>query len=223
MTENILLDLPTIFSKYGIWLLLLLIVPFIAKKGYQLTKEKSMLKKLAKSGMYDIDRMDGLQFEVYLKALLKELGYKSEVTKGSNDFGADLIMKKENKKVVIQAKRYGYKNKVGINAIQQVYAAKPYYKADECWIMTNSIFTKQAKELAEACNVKLFDRYKLAEFINKVNGNTTPDKIINTVSPETRKCPNCDGDLIKRTSKAGNHFMGCTNYPNCTHTEPIAK
>ena len=100
-----------------------------------------------------IDKMDGHQFEVYLKALFRELGYSPTVTKQSNDFGADLILKGKNR-IVIQAKRYGMKNRVGISAVQEIYAAQAYYKAHEGWVVTNSVYTRQAKELAEACNVK---------------------------------------------------------------------
>lgn len=180
-------------------------------------------KKLARSGMYDIDRMDGLQFETYLQALLKELGYKSKVTTGSHDFGADLIMKNNRKKIVIQAKRYGYKNKVSLDAIQQIYTAKTYYNADQAVVITNSTFTKSANELAKACNVKLYDRYKLTDMINKVKPQQTPKDIINTTTAKDRKCKSCGGRLIQRKSKTGNYFLGCNNYPHCTHTESIAK
>jgi restriction system protein len=46
------------------------------------------------------------------------------------NFGADLIMKGQQR-IVIQAKRYGRENRVGISAIQEVYGAQAYYKADE--------------------------------------------------------------------------------------------
>lgn len=184
--------------------------------------ERILLKKIAKSGMREIDKMDGLQFEFYLKALLKEIGYKSEVTSGSHDFGADLVMKKDRQKVVIQAKRYKYKNKVSLDAVQQIYAAKPFYRADECWVFTNSYFTKSAYTLAQACDVKLYDRKSLVDFINRINPSTTATEITNTIDPANRKCPICSKNLVKRTSKTGNHFMGCSNYPSCTHTKPIA-
>lgn len=206
-----------------ITILVLLVVPSLSKKTFGWVKEQRMMKKLARAGMPDIDRMDGLQFEVYLKALLKELGYKSIVTSGSNDFGADLIMKKDRKKISIQAKRYGYKNRVGIEAIQQVYASKPYYNTDECWVFTNSLYTKSATQLAKACDVKLYDRYALASFINQVNSSVSPKQVRNTVEPAQRRCPVCSGNLVQRTSNKGNTFMGCTNYPDCTHSEPVAK
>lgn len=180
-------------------------------------------KKLAQSGIKDIDQMDGLQFETYLKALFKELGYKSQVTTGSHDFGADLIMKQNNKKIVVQAKRYKYKSNVSIDAVQQIFTAKEYYMADQAWVITNSFYTKSANELAKSCRVKLLDRFELVDFINKINPGTKPEAIKKTIEPENRKCPSCNGTLTARNSKQGNSFMGCSNYPTCKHTENIAK
>ena len=205
------------------FIIVIMVAPVLIKKIFYWLRERRMLKKLSQSGMPDIDKMDGHQFEVYLKALLKELNYKSAVTSGSHDFGADLIMKKDGKKVSIQAKRYRYKNRVSLDAVQQVYASKPYYKTDECWIITNSMFTKSAIKLAEACGVKLYDRYALAELINRSKATVKPKDIKNTVTPEERKCPVCSGTLIQRKSKTGNQFMGCSNYPKCNYTEPVAK
>src|SRR5690625_3205285 len=95
--------------------------------------------------MRKINHMDGFHFVVYLRVLLKEIGYKSSVTSNSHDFVSDLIMINDYKRFVIQAKQYSYRNRVGIDAIQQGYASKPYYKAHECWVMTNRFFTNPAK------------------------------------------------------------------------------
>lgn len=42
---------------------------------YRKFQERRILKRMAKSGIHYIDKMDGHQFEVYLKALFRELGY----------------------------------------------------------------------------------------------------------------------------------------------------
>ncbi len=34
-------------------------------------------------------------------------------------------------------------------------------------------------------------------------------------------CPRCGGQLVVRTSKNGNQFYGCENYPECTFTQKI--
>lgn len=194
----------------------------VMSKVIRFAKKKVQHKKLVKSGIRDIDRMDGLQFEFYLKSLFQELGYKADVTSGSHDFGADLIMKKEGTKIVVQAKRYGYKNRVSLDAVQQVYAAKAYYKADDSYVVTNSLFTKSAKELGEVCGIKLVNRDGLIDMINAIEPSKNAKEIANEVEPKERICPSCDAKMVRRTSQKGKVFFGCSNYPICKHTENIA-
>jgi restriction system protein len=173
-----------------------------------------------KANIKDIDRMSGLDFELYLSILFKKLGYRTIVTNGSHDFGADVILKKNNHKIVLQAKRYGYKKNVSISAIQEVFSAQQYHNADECWVITNSYFTKSAKKLASACDVKLKDRQDLVKWIIKINPDTKPNDVKRN-NVEKRLCPACNNKLIIRKSKNGNEFIGCTNFPVCKHTETL--
>ena len=34
-------------------------------------------------------------------------------------------------------------------------------------------------------------------------------------------CPECGSELLKRKSRYGNYFYGCSNYPKCKHIENI--
>ncbi|EOO71763.1 restriction endonuclease [Bacillus mycoides] len=111
----------------------------------------------------DIDLFSGEEFEQYLADFLKSLGFRTELTKGSGDQGVDILAFKQNKKYVIQAKRY--KSTVGTAAVQEVVAGKAFYDADESWVITNSKFTKGAVELASKTNTKLWDREKLSNLI----------------------------------------------------------
>ncbi len=79
------------------------------------------VEKLKKSGIADIDKMDGRQFELYLGHLFKSHGFDSQVTRSAGDYGADLVISKSGKKIVVQAKLYS-KN-VGISAVQEVTGA----------------------------------------------------------------------------------------------------
>lgn len=114
------------------------------------------------SPLGSVDKMSGAKFEEYLKAHFENLGYKVRLTPKSNDYGADLIVSNKKKTIVVQAKRY--KSKVGNSAIQQIVAAKAYYNADECMVVTNSFFTKNAEKLAEANGVVLVDRSQINTF-----------------------------------------------------------
>ncbi len=116
------------------------------------------------SPLSKVDRMSGEQFEEYLKYNFEEFGYKVSLTPKSGDFGADLVCKKDGQTLIIQAKRY--KDKVRNSAIQEIVAAKAYYGADKCMVVTNSYFSDAAVELAKANNVELWDRETL--FKNKI-------------------------------------------------------
>lgn len=116
-------------------------------------KEKEILRK---SGIYEIDMMDGFRFERYLTELYTDLGYIAKITQSQGDFGADIILRTENKTIAVQSKRY--KSNVGVSAVQEVSSARHYYSTDESWVVTNSHFTNSAKELAYRSNVKLIDR-----------------------------------------------------------------
>lgn len=74
------------------------------------------------------------------------------------DFGGDITARGFLfTKIVVQCKCYS--GKVGVAAVQQAYAAKRYYHASRAAVATNSTFTKQARELAKKCGVKLWERY----------------------------------------------------------------
>jgi len=154
----------------------ILLTAYALKTSYSFYRNHKLEQALGLSGMNDIDVMEGFEFEEYLKVLFRKLGYKTQVTRKTGDFGADLIFKGK-KKIIVQAKRY--KSNVGLDAVREAYSAQAYYKADESWVITNSRFTKQALDLAKACNVKMLDRSDLEKFIVKINPEEKPINFIN--------------------------------------------
>lgn len=113
-------------------------------------------KRMQQSGIAEIDKMTGIQFEEYLGTLFKHEGYHVTYTPTTGDYGADLILKKNHKVIVVQAKRY--KQAVGIKAVQEVIPAKKMYQATEAWVITNNTYTKQARLLAKKNHVRMIDR-----------------------------------------------------------------
>lgn len=142
------------------------------KKRY--LQEQEML---AKSNINDVDNMNGRTFEQFLHALYTKLGYQSTLTRTSGDYGADLILKKDGLIIAVQAKHS--KNKISISAVQEIIGAKKYYQATKTAVVTNNYFTKPAQNLAEANNVELIDRTKLASLIcqsKNINENLLDEK-----------------------------------------------
>ncbi len=120
-------------------------------------------RRIVASGIVEIDLMTGKEFEQYISLCCRKIGYLTELTPDSQDYGADIILYKNNIKTIVQTKRW--KNKVGVRAIQETIAAKQYYKAERGMVITNSFFTKNAINLAESDKIVTWDRDKLINFI----------------------------------------------------------
>ena len=99
------------------------------------------------------DAMTGIEYENYCKSLLEQKYWMCKLTPKSGDQGADIIGERQNIVMVFQCKRY--KASVGNKAIQEAYAAKGHYKADDCAVVSNADYTKSARELAQSLNVHL--------------------------------------------------------------------
>ncbi len=131
-------------------------------------KKKATKLPFAKDELDKIDSMEGIDFETYCSDLLKLTGFfhggTVYSTRGSGDFGADIIIEcVDGTRVVIQCKRV--KSNVGIDAVQEVYSSKPHYYATKAAVLTNSYFTPAAKELAKNTGVTLLDRSHLEKII----------------------------------------------------------
>jgi HJR/Mrr/RecB family endonuclease len=126
------------------------------KEYHQREQEKSINK-------IDYSKMSGADFELYLVKLLKQYGFlEIEGTPATGDQGADLIAKKNGRTIIIQAKRYD--GAVGNKAVQEVASAVSYYGGDEGWVMTNSTYTKSARDLAQKAGIRLFGGRDLERF-----------------------------------------------------------
>ncbi|MCD8203135.1 MAG: restriction endonuclease, partial [Prevotella sp.] len=140
-------------------LVFVLVVVLILCVVFGIIKKQRHKKKTLHLSMNQIDALTGIQFENLLEVYFKKLGYKVKTTKVTSDYGADLILTRNGKTTVVQAKRY--KNKVGLKAIQEVVASKAVYNAESAIVVTNNYFTSSAWELAKANHVYLIDRNKL--------------------------------------------------------------
>ncbi|MFJ7972851.1 restriction endonuclease [Psychrobacillus sp. NPDC096389] len=121
----------------------------------------SFRKRMQQSGIAEIDQMSGMQFEEYVGSLFQHQGYKVSYTSTTGDFGADLILNKGKETIVVQAKRY--KNSVGVKAVQEVIPSMNMYNASAAWVITNSVYTKQALILAKKNKVRMIDRDELIQ------------------------------------------------------------
>ncbi len=123
-------------------------------------------RRLAGSGIDEIDGMDGRTFERYAEILFEGLGYRIEPTRAAGDYGADLVTQKDGIRTVIQARRC--RGVVGVRAVQEAMAARAVYRCGVAMVVTNSRYTAQARMLAAANEVRLWDRDDLVRALRSV-------------------------------------------------------
>lgn len=112
----------------------------------------------------DIDMMEGRDFEQYCAAILRRRGFLDvEVTKGSGDYGVDILAEKDGVTYAIQCKCYG--QPVGVKAVQEAYAGRDYYDRMVGAVLTNQYFTTPAVEAAKKLKILLWDRGYLESMI----------------------------------------------------------
>lgn len=109
------------------------------------------------SASRELDEIEGHDFEYYCADLLKNRGFVDvSVTKGSGDYGVDVLAEKDGVTYAIQCKAYS--SPVGVKAIQEAFAGKEYYDRMVGAVLTNQYFTKPAVEAAKKLKILLWDR-----------------------------------------------------------------
>ena len=130
-------------------------------------------KRWGDARMPVIDAMSGTEFEDYLDGLFTAMGYLVKQTPATGDFGGDLILTRNERRIVVQAKRW--QGTVGVDAVQEALSGKSFYGCQDAWVVTNSTFTIKASELAFKTGVSLIDRKGLSKMIGDLQGKVKHD------------------------------------------------
>lgn len=114
----------------------------------------------------NMDLMEGHDFEYYCAELLQRRGFRDvEVTRGSGDYGVDILAEKDGVTYAIQCKCYSAP--VGVKAVQEAYAGRDYYDRMVGAVLTNQYFTAPAVKAAKKLKILLWDRGYLEELLEE--------------------------------------------------------
>ena len=126
----------------------------------------SFIKKHRKIVPEHFDTLEGHEFEYYCAELLRKKGFIDvEVTKGSGDYGADILAEKDGVTYAIQCKCYTAP--IGVKAIQEAYAGRDYYDRMVGAVLTNQYFTTPAVDAAKKLKILLWDRGSLESMLEE--------------------------------------------------------
>ena len=136
-------------------LIFVIICVFVLTRGYR-----------RKCEINELDEIEGHDFEYYCAELLKKRGFIDvTVTKGSGDYGVDVLAEKDGVTYAIQCK--AYTAPVGVKAVQEAFAGKEYYDRMVGAVLTNQYLTKPAVEAAKKLKILLWDRGYLYSMIEE--------------------------------------------------------
>ena len=96
---------------------------------------------------------DPYKYEEFVRRLLHARGFSAKRTRGSGDYGVDVIASKSGKTYAIQCKLYNHT--VGTKAVQEIVSGRIYYKTDFAIVVSDNSFTDAARSLARKSDVVL--------------------------------------------------------------------
>jgi len=118
----------------------------------------------------ELDQLSGQEFEEFLAGLFRAQGYAAELTPTSGDYGADLILSKDGRRIAVQAKRYV--GSVGVQAVQEALSGQAYYQCHTAWVISTGSFTNNAVELAKKSGVKMIGRSEIGKLMTQHTAKT---------------------------------------------------
>ncbi|MGO9948427.1 MAG: restriction endonuclease [Steroidobacteraceae bacterium] len=162
--------------------------------------------------------MEWRNFELLICGALRREGYRIDERGGSGPNGEiDLIATKARQRLLIQCKHWKTQQ-VGVSVIRELNGVVAARRADGGIVVTGGTFTKEARDFARGCRIRLIGGESLQQIIAAAQ--LHPSAQLSPTIPVTPRCPKCGAgmvDYVARQGKfAGKHFWACSLYPKCT-------
>lgn len=96
------------------------------------------------------------EFEQFVAKYYQSLGYETEITQYSGDYGMDVIAHKGEERIAIQVKMYGNSSrKVNRKTVMELFGAMTYRQCSKAVIATNGTCLADAVEVANKLGVEI--------------------------------------------------------------------
>ncbi|OED47203.1 hypothetical protein ACH42_03215 [Endozoicomonas sp. (ex Bugula neritina AB1)] len=174
-----------------------------------------------------LQEIDWKRYEILCRDYFQAKGFQARLTDVGADGGVDVILSRFNDKgkavtVYVQCKAWS-QQKVGVQAVRELYGVMAADKVPIGIFMATSDFTNDAKAFAEDKKLQLISGQRFIELIGKLPTEMQEQLSKTALSGDYRTptCPSCDVKMVIRTTSKGKNsgvkFWGCRNYPKCKH------
>jgi restriction system protein len=168
-----------------------------------------------------ITSMSWREFERLVGEVFRRHGFTVSGFGGQGpDGGVDLGLTKNGQRFLVQCKHWR-KRQVGVTVVRELNGVVSAQGAHGGFVVTGGEFSREAREFADSCGIKLIDGRDLERLIGEIpNRKSAADSDVAVVTKDKPICPQCGTAMIQRTAKkgqfAGQPFWGCGRYPRCT-------
>lgn len=180
----------------------------------------------------ELQRLSPGGFEEWVGARFREQGYSVRMT-GTHgtggDHGIDLIVTRDGENAVVQCKKFREWT-VGEPVLRDLYGTMSAEGASRAILVTTGRVTEPARAWARGKPIEIWDAEVVARLSQGDEEGTraaarpleeTP--LASVPATATLTCPRCGSSLVDRRSrKTGAEFQGCSRFPACRHTQPVA-
>ena len=167
----VVLAVIALFVAYPMAGVIALILGVIVAVAYAVSRISGMSQartQLLGHALEDLDQLSGAEFEQWVTAVLDDAGIPAVNIRDQGDFGVDVVATVDGTRIGIQVKRYS--SSVGNDAVQQALAGSGYHRCTLAAVVTQSTFTRAAREQASRARVPvlLVDRDGIPELAQRL-------------------------------------------------------
>jgi hypothetical protein len=176
--------------------------------------------------LQQIRSIDWFQFEKLIELVYRKLGYDVTRRGGANpDGGIDLIIEKDGRCVAVQCKQWKAW-RVGVKPVREFLGALTDADLQQGKFITLCGYTNPAMQFAKRHDIEIVTGVELTQMLESADARFDPEVL--GLLHDTRKfCPRCEREMVMRVAERGpdpgGKFWGCSGYPRCQFTIPIAE
>ena len=189
-------------------------------------KDKALFEQVkAAPSQHTLNGLSWQQFERLVAQAFQQQGYAvTHIASAGPDGGVDIEMTKDKERFLVQCKQWRA-TKVGVAVVRELLGVMVARGATGAFVVTSGTFTDEAAQFASGRNIKLIHGAALlAELDTNVQVRETATLASDYHTAPA--CPKCASPMVRRTAKrganAGSAFLGCSRFPVCHGTRPIA-
>jgi restriction system protein len=145
----------------------------VQRDRYRTGRQRRCDLRYALSDLAAVDDMSGVEFEEFVAAQLRTVGWGVTHTATTGDYGVDLVAEKDGTRMAVQCKRQA--RAVGVAAVQQVVSGARQHGCNRAVVVTNQAFTKAARQLAATHRCRLVGREQLHIWARAERGRVQPE------------------------------------------------